>query len=427
MKPLKVLEEISNIAGKNDKFELLKNNSGDKELASLLDATFNRNRIYHIKKFNENQPRTWDVDRNEMGAKINVSTHRYFTDVVLDKLENRHWTGNSAIENVELFFQACTPEEQKWYARVLRKDLKAGFSDKTAVKAGFKDIPLFDVMLAKDAKLCKKLQEIISGGVWVSPKLDGYRCLAIVNEGEVTLLSRNGTTYHNFPTVEQALKKAFPNGKYVFDGEIMSDDFQSMQKSAFANKRQTTVGDVFYAVFGYIDFNEWKTQKFKMLTKGRMEWLDKLSANFDNKVLTKVDQIYTEDLNQAYTLQTAWEVHGYEGAMVLPNIPYYTGKKTNRLLKFKTMITEDCVIQGMYEGEAGSRLQGLMGGVVVKQENGEICEVGSGWTDEDRKVMWENQELYVGNIIEVKYQELTPDNKMRFPVFLRFRNDKSKT
>ena len=35
------------------------------------------------------------------------------------------------------------------------------------------------VMLATDSKKCKKLKEIISRGVYVSPKLDGFRCLAV--------------------------------------------------------------------------------------------------------------------------------------------------------------------------------------------------------------------------------------------------------
>ena len=265
---------------------------------------------------------------------------------------------------------------------------------------------------------------MINEGVYVSPKLDGYRCLAVVDNGSVTLYSRNGTEYINFPTIVQSLEKCFPTGQYVFDGEIMSDDFQAMQKSAFANKRQTTVGDVHYSIFGYVPFSEWALQKFKMLTAERLEILYSLSHAFDNN-LKLVDQTKSFDLTHVYDLQFFYEKLGYEGAMVLPNIPYYTGRKTSGLIKFKSMLSQDCVVTDMYEGKPGTRLEGLMGGINVRQENGNMCECGSGFTDEDRSVMWNNPELYIGQLVEIKYQELTPDGIMRFPIFVRWRNDKS--
>ena len=411
---LSILEQIDGVSGKNDKLKILKDNKDNMRLATLLDAALNFNRKFHIKKFDENQVKCDEIDDN----------YRYFTEIVLDKLENKHWTGNNAIECVENFFKLCNPLEQKWYARILRKDLKAGFSVDTAVKAGFKNIPTFDVMLAKDGSKQKKLEELINEGVYVSPKLDGYRCLAVVDNGSVTLYSRNGTEYINFPTIVQSLEKCFPTGQYVFDGEIMSDDFQAMQKSAFANKRQTTVGDVHYSIFGYVPFSEWALQKFKMLTAERLEILYSLSHAFDNN-LKLVDQTKSFDLTHVYDLQFFYEKLGYEGAMVLPNIPYYTGRKTSGLIKFKSMLSQDCVVTDMYEGKPGTRLEGLMGGINVRQENGNMCECGSGFTDEDRSVMWNNPELYIGQLVEIKYQELTPDGIMRFPIFVRWRNDKS--
>jgi DNA ligase-1 len=115
---------------------------------------------------------------------------------------------------------------------------------------------------------------------------------------------------------------------------------------------------------------------------------------------------------------------GYEGAMLLPDIPYYLGKKSNKLLKLKTMESQDCRVVGLYEGESGSRLDGTMGGITLIQENGVGCKCGSGFSDEDRSYMWNNQSEFLDKIAEIKYQELTEDGVMRFPVFLRWRNDK---
>lgn len=409
---LDVLDKLENTPGKNDKLSILKANCGNTNLADLLDATFNFNRKFFIKKI----PLVKHIKRD------NRNKHSEFIQLLTD-LESGQHRGLKAEAMVFDFLSKCTDIEYKWYRKVIQKDLKCGFSVKTAIKAGFINIPVFDVMLAKDANKCKKLKEIVAKGVWVSPKLDGYRCLAIVNNGTVTLLSRNGTEYHNFPSIVQSLERCFPTGQHVFDGEIMSDDFQAMQKTAFSNKSHKSVGDVKYHVFGYIDYNEWTSQKFKMLTKERLALLEAVSSSFDDN-LKIVEQLYHENLEHIIITQAFYESNGYEGAMTLPNIPYYLGKKSNRLLKFKSMLSQDCVVTGMYEGKQDTRLEGSMGGIVVRQENDEACECGSGFSDEDRKIMWENQEFYIGNLVEIKYQELTNDGIMRFPIFMRWRNDK---
>lgn len=409
---LDVLDQVAAVSGKNEKLQILKNNSGNKELADLLSATFDRNRIFHIKK--------WDMPNSGEGVEHGALLE------MLHLLETKQVTGNAAKLTVEKFFSMCTEEQQEWYAKVLRKDLKAGFSDKTAVKAGFKDIPLFDVMLAKDGKACNKVNEIIEKGVYVSPKYDGYRCLAIVDNGTVTLLSRNGTEYNNFPTVAEALLDNYPTGQYVFDGEIMSDDFQAMQRSAFANKRGTTVGDVKFHIFGYIPFDEWKAQKFKMKTSKRLELLYGLEKEkFTGDVLQVVHHVFTRSMDEVLKLERDYLAQGYEGAMALPDIPYYLGKKSNRLLKFKTMESQDCEVIGFYEGKKGTRLEGTFGGFIVKQEDGQECRVGTGFSDEDRKHLMLTIDTWHNTIIEVKYQELTNDGIMRFPVFMRKRPDKN--
>jgi len=111
---------------------------------------------------------------------------------------------------------------------------------------------------------------------------------------------------------------------------------------------------------------------------------------------------------------------GYEGAMLLPNIPYYLGKKSNRLLKLKTFQSWDCKVTSIYEGEG--KYAGMMGGITVLQENGVECNLGTGWNDEDRRYIWDNQGEFINRIIEVRYQELTPDRRMQFPSVVRWRD-----
>ena len=75
------------------------------------------------------------------------------------------------------------------------------------------------------------------------PKLDGFRIMAFIRKGEVTLLTRNGNDYTpHYPWVAQDLA-AYADSEMVVDGEMAAlndkgvPDFNLMQHSAEIAKR----------------------------------------------------------------------------------------------------------------------------------------------------------------------------------------------
>jgi DNA ligase-1 len=405
---LEVLNSISNVSGKNEKSAILELNKNNEKLAELLNIAFNYKRKFFLNKVS--------ISKSESEFKCK---HKEFIDLI-NKLEHREITGNNAKNTFNAFLNSCNEFQQLWYGRILKKDLKIGISSKTAAKY-FKSIPVFEVMLAKDGKSCKQLDTMVSKGLYVSKKFDGYRCLAVVEGGSVTLYTRDGHIYSNFPKIEESLSKCFPKGNYVFDGEIMSDDFQSMQKSAFASKRGTTVGDPKFYIFDCVDYQEWTDLKFKQKTSTRLNNLNSLSSKFDSNLI-RVEHKLSNNIDEILTLEALYLSEGFEGAMALPDIPYFLGKKSNKMLKFKTFKSQDCKILGFYEGRDDTRHLGSLGGVEVEQENGKKCEVGSGFSDEDRAYIWNNKSEFIDRLCEIKYQELTSHGIMRFPVFVRWRD-----
>lgn len=414
MQEFSILEELENTSSSKKKKEILKKNNTNPLLSDLLHAALNKRRKFYVKKF--------EVHTGEATV---APWHNPFDEFkeLLGILENRVKTGHDALALISEFFKSCDEQERKWFSRVLKKDLRSGFTVNTAIKAGF-NIPKFEVQLATDAKKCKKFIDLVKAGVSVSPKLDGYRCLAEIDNGVVTLYTRNGETFVNFPTVEASLSKLFPSSSFVFDGEIMSTDFNNTQKSAFASKRGTTVGDVVFNIFDMIPAKEWNTGNFTTKAFARYGYLEAtmnaLAASMPDNIKT-VEREFTTEVDRVMELQAQHEGLGYEGGMLNSDIPYYIGKKSNRMLKVKTMLSQDCTVTGMYEGK--NKYEGMMGGFVVTQENGASCEVGTGFSDEDREYMWNNKADVVGRLIEVKFQELTDkDQRMRFPVFMRWRD-----
>lgn len=402
-----VLESVEQMSGKNEKIKILEQNKSD-QLSDLLHAALRFDKKFHIKKFNIASCGDDNVDRHDEFMQL------------LTTLELRKKTGHSAIDAVESFFATLGRTQAKWYARVLRKDLQCGVNVSTANKAKYK-IPVFELMLAKDAKKCKKIKEIVKSGGYMSPKLDGYRCMA-ENNTEDGLRSRNGTSYENFPTIVQTLQ-TLGDLDIVLDGEIMSDDFNSMQQTAFSSTSKKSVGDVTLYVFDVVPRNEWEARSFKSTTSERIVLKDKFKDTLAAAGITNiqvVDHIYVDSIEDAFAYEQQCIADGYEGAMFIPDIPYYVGRKSNKLMKFKTMMSMECEVVGIYEGI--NKYIGMMGGLNLRQENSRTCDCGSGFNDEQRQEFWNNPDQVVGRLVEIKYQELTPDGVMRFPIFKRFRD-----
>src|SRR3954453_24213557 len=75
-------------------------------------------------------------------------------------------------------------------------------------------LPLRPPVLPQLAKSQKSLPE---GDGWVyEPKWDGFRSIAFIDGGKVHLQSRNGR-----PLTRYFPELAFPDGRYVLDGEIV--------------------------------------------------------------------------------------------------------------------------------------------------------------------------------------------------------------
>ena len=146
---------------------------------------------------------------------------------IADMLIARELTGHAARDAIQELCDLATNEQwNDWYRRILIKDLRCGVSEKTVNNVAPGTIPVFGCMLAHDgAKHPKK----IKGECIIEYKYDGVRVIAIVQNGSATLYSRNGKLLSNFPHIEEALSKPEYNDT-VFDGEVMSDDFQTLMK-----------------------------------------------------------------------------------------------------------------------------------------------------------------------------------------------------
>jgi len=173
---------------------------------------------------------------------------------LLEGLRTRSFSGHRARDAIlETMKRFDSVEWNNLCRRVITKDLRCGISEKTLNKVLGKTewrIPVFACQLAQDSTdQPKKLRGIKR----LECKLDGVRVLAVVQGTDVTLYSRNGKQFANFPQIVQAIednRKALtvPNHtsySYVLDGEIVGESFQKLMKQAHRKSDDVTDGMVF--------------------------------------------------------------------------------------------------------------------------------------------------------------------------------------
>ena len=353
----------------------------------------------------------------------------------VDLLVEREKTGHAARDLIiDLMSSAKKDQWNDWYRRILIKDLRCGVSEKTVNNVAkrmdleFK-VPIFSCMLAHDgAKHPKK----IKGDCLVEYKYDGVRVIAIVKNGKATLYSRNGKIFHNFTHIENALSKSEYNN-IVFDGEVMSDDFQALMKQVY-RKSGAQTDDAYLALFDILPLKEFNEGKSKLSSIERKEELNKLSKSFENAIkLVDYEVINFDEKNGqdkfASMNKEALE-KGFEGLMIKPNDNYYECKRSHAWLKIKPFIEVTLKIIDIQEGTG--KHSGKLGAFHVEgDDDGKFfsLSVGSGLTDEEREKFWASRDKLIGRLVEIRADAITQSIEgehysLRFPRFKNFRGFK---
>ena len=347
-------------------------------------------------------------------------------------LIERESTGHAARDLIiDLMNLSKEDQWNNWYRRILIKDLRCGVSEKTvnnvAKKMNLKfRVPVFSCMLAHDgAKHPKK----IKGDCLVEYKYDGVRVVAIVKKNKATLYSRNGKIFNNFAHIENALSKPEYNN-IVFDGEVMSDDFQALMKQVY-RKSGANTEDAYLALFDMLPLKEFNEGRSKLNSLERKQELNKLSKTFGSEIKLVDYEIINFDNEQGQEKFSEMNKEalekGFEGLMIKPNNNYYECKRSHAWLKIKPFIEVTLKVIDIQEGTG--KHEGKLGAFSVEgEDDGKFfsLSVGSGLTDEQRDMYWADKDRLIGRLIEVRADAITKSIEgehfsLRFPRFKSFR------
>jgi DNA ligase-1 len=357
-------------------------------------------------------------------------TQSDFDDIVRS-LEARTLTGNAMKDTIQVLCNSSKMEEwNDWYRRILIKDLRCGMTHKTVNKFSTMKVPVFECMLATDSA---KHEKKMVGEVYVEPKLDGVRVIAIcdVDKDEVKLFSRNGKELLNFPEINKQFDDALDqmSESMVFDGEVMSDDFQTLMREIH-RKGGAKTKDAKLNLFDCMPLEDFMAGGCNGDIKIRKTMLNvyEFGPNINQVEYVKMNLSEADGQKQFADYNKLCIDRGFEGIMIKPITGTYECKRSTLWLKVKPFIEVSLTVVDTEEGTG--RNAGKLGALIVEgKDDGKFIKtnVGSGLTDTDRESFWNAKDKLVGQVVEVRAdaitqnQDTTDEYSLRFPRFLRFR------
>jgi DNA ligase-1 len=412
------VEQSNSTNSNTDKLEVLKKYTQYDTVKIALHYTYNTYKQYGVTSANCKK-------RSDLLG--NPNTYDNFFDL-LDDLNDRVLTGHAAIANVNRFvYENKQFEDIIW--SIIDRNLKTRSTASTINKVVPELIPTFDVALAEAYNDKTKKKVNWNDGWFVSRKLDGVRCICIVDENSnATFFSRAGKEFKTLSKVKEAVKKSGVTN-IVFDGEVCildekgDEDFQSIIKEI--KRKDHSIDFPRFIAFDTLSLEEFESG---VSVRNFEERQIELDAMMDKQLfgyyLTMAQQTLVSSFEEIEKRLAFANEKGWEGLMIRKNTTY-KGKRSADILKIKTMHDEEYIVIDVENSTSrviveGKEIEEVMLKNVIIEHKGNRVQVGSGFSQDQRRHYFKNPNEIIGKQITVQYfeesQNQNGEYSLRFPV-----------
>ena len=409
------VEESNSTNSNTDKLNVLKKYGYHEDVAKALHYTYNTFKQFGVTSANCKKNSDLLGHPNTYGDFFGL----------LDDLNDRIITGHTAIANINRFvLENLMYEDIIW--SIIDRNLKTRSTASTINKAIPGLIPTFDVALAKayDEKTQKKVKW--SDGWFVSRKLDGCRCVCIIDgQGESKFYSRVGNEFLTLDNLKPSIKK-LGLVNTVLDGEICiidengNEDFTSIMKEI--KRKDHTINQPHYYIFDHLTLKEFESKTSTTKFGQRIANIESIVPDGLSGV-SVLDQWIASD-KVFEDLMTQSKEGGWEGLMLRKNTTY-KGKRSDEVLKVKAFKDAEYIVLDVESDiqrviVEGAEVSELMLKNIIIEHKGNHVQVGSGFSHEQRRHYFNNPNDIIGKQVTIQYFEETTNqngtNSLRFPV-----------
>lgn len=357
-----------------------------------------------------------------------LSIHSTFEDVMNYLMKNN--TGKDEdIYEIQAFLSGHE-ENRGFYEQMITKTFRLGADTKLVNKCIPGLIPTFDVMLGTPIDKVK-----LKGDEWISisRKLNGTRCAFIGDK----CMTRQGKEYKGLDHIIKDIKAMgysdfFIDGELLYKNEEGLSDSEAFQKgTGIAMSKEAEKTQLKFVVFDMFPLEEfWQGKSNLSYSQRKSKYLNEMRKDITKCLFVENIEIVPmcyegTDHTEIWKWLDHAEENDWEGIILNLDTPYEC-KRTKNLIKVKKFFSCDIKCTDVEEGSG--RNKGTLGALVCNYKGNKV-NVGTGFSDEDRKRIWQHPEDIIGKIISVKYKEETKNKdggiSIQFPVFESVRFDKN--
>lgn len=447
---LEIIKELRADASLNYKKEVLARYSDYEPFKEFLIRVYNPRINYYMKKI---------PDVISYGMKEQSSFELY---TLLDALSTRDITGGQAIQVVRDFSLNANQTVRELFELAIGRDIRAGVGV-GIINEVYKGL-VEEIFYCRCSKLDEKTLErfdIIPDGFLTQKKSDGIFSYIIVQEGEVSLLTRAGTPWTSDKLSKEL--KHLPN--CVIIGEALvrisgkeldrktgngritsfikreasleslneklaqetsrrkSDKLQSELKLKLLDFDRTDLN---------LTFDVWDSLTLEEFENGLSprpyteRFGEAIRLSFMTESLRPIPSFRVYSMKEAQTIADEYISEGFEGAVVKKLDTVWEDGTSKDMVKIKEVYDADLYCVGIKLGKG--KYKGKIGSLILQTSCGRIeVDCGSGLTDLDRK---KSPEEFIGKIIEIQYNKFIQSKKdkpasLYLPRFVEVREDKN--
>ena len=357
---------------------------------------------------------------------------------LLDKLGSRELTGNAAIDAVSNLLNKCSEEDAYVFLCMLQKKTRCGVSS-AFVNRVYPELITLPAKVMKAQSYSAKNMKNISYPAISQRKCDGARCLAVnplSKDEDIFFMSSSGKTYYGLSKLAEELSR-LPKD-YIYDGELLvvNEDGKVLSRklgNGILNKSlHNTISEeeasrVRLVLWDCVKMDDYENETAKTPYEETYSSLFNLLKEGYN-MISFVEGKIVNNKEEAIEHFKEMLARGEEGTILKNLHSTWENTRSKNCVKFKVIIQNTLKITSFLEGK--EKYANKLGAILCESSDGKVqVKVGSGFSDEDREIIWNNRSEYMEKFVEVESNGLilAEDGtySLFLPRFIEIREDKT--